>query len=175
MKIRVVRMPVPNRFMPVPVSSVNLIIALLLGARLPSIGATSAALVVGFCGVGLSLVLFVLALRHLGSARTGAYFSLAPFLGAVIAIAMLGEPITPQLVIAGLLMAFGVWLHLTERHAHDHTHEPIEHEHAHVHDDHHRHAHEGTVTEPHSHWHRHEPLRHRHAHYPDIHHRHEHR
>ena len=113
--------------------------------------------------------------RHLGSARTGAYFSLAPFLGAVIAIALLGEPITPQLVIAGLLMAFGVWLHLTERHAHHHTHEPIEHEHAHVHDDHHRHAHEGTVTEPHSHWHRHEPLRHRHAHYPDIHHRHEHR
>jgi drug/metabolite transporter (DMT)-like permease len=154
--------------------SVNLIVALLLGARLPSIGATGAALVVGFCGVGLSLVLFVLALRHLGSARTGAYFSLAPFLGAVIAIVMLGEPITPQLVIAGLLMAFGVWLHLTERHAHDHTHEAIEHEHSHVHDDHHRHVHEGPVTEPHSHWHRHEPLRHQHAHYPDIHHRHEH-
>jgi drug/metabolite transporter (DMT)-like permease len=154
--------------------SVNLVMAVLLGARLPSIGATGAALVVGFCGVGLSLVLFVLALRHLGSARTGAYFSLAPFLGAVIAIALLGEPINPQLVIAGLLMAFGVWLHLTERHAHDHAHEAIEHEHAHVHDDHHRHAHEGPVTEPHSHWHRHEPLRHRHAHYPDIHHRHEH-
>jgi drug/metabolite transporter (DMT)-like permease len=111
--------------------SVNLIIALILGARLPSIGATGAALVVGFCGVGLSLVLFVLALRHLGSARTGAYFSLAPFLGAVIAIGLLGEPITPQLVVAGLLMAFDVWLHLTERHAHDHTHEPIEHEHSH--------------------------------------------
>jgi drug/metabolite transporter (DMT)-like permease len=158
----------------VAAGSVNLIMALLLGARMPSIGATGAALVVGFCGVGLSLVLFVLALRHLGSARTGAYFSLAPFLGAVIAIALLGEPINPQLVIAGLLMAFGVWLHLTERHAHDHAHEAIEHEHAHVHDDHHRHAHEGPVTEPHSHWHRHEPLRHRHAHYPDIHHRHEH-
>jgi drug/metabolite transporter (DMT)-like permease len=85
--------------------TVNLIIALLLGARLPSIGATGAALVVGFCGVGLSLVLFVLALGHLGSARTGAYFSLAPFLGAVIAIGLLGEPITSQLVVAGLLMA----------------------------------------------------------------------
>ena len=90
-------------------------------------------------------MLFVLALRHLGSARTGAYFSLAPFLGAVIAIALLHEPITLQLVLAGLLMAFGVWLHLTERHAHDHTHEATEHEHSHVHDDHHRHAHEGTV------------------------------
>jgi drug/metabolite transporter (DMT)-like permease len=100
--------------------SANLLIALLLGARLPSIGATGAALVVGFCGVGLSLVLFVLALRHLGAARTGAYFSLAPFLGAVIAIGLLGEPITSRLIVAGLLMAFGVWLHLTERHAHEH-------------------------------------------------------
>jgi drug/metabolite transporter (DMT)-like permease len=158
----------------VAAGSVNLALALLLGARLPSIGATCAALIVGFCGVGLSLVLFVLALRHLGSARTGAYFSLAPFLGAVIAISLIHEPITPQLVVAGLLMAFGVWLHLTERHAHDHTHEAIEHEHAHVHDEHHRHDHEGKVTEPHSHWHRHEPLRHRHPHYPDLHHRHEH-
>ena len=158
----------------VAAGSVNLALALLLGARLPSLGAASAALVVGFCGVGLSLVLFILALRHLGSARTGAYFSLAPFLGAVIAIALIHEPITPQLILAGVLMAFGVWLHLTERHAHEHTHEAIEHEHAHVHDDHHRHVHEGTATEPHSHWHRHEPLRHRHAHYPDLHHRHEH-
>jgi len=158
----------------VAAGSINLALALLLGARLPSLGAASAALVVGFCGIGLSLVLFILALRHLGSARTGAYFSLAPFLGAVIAIALIHEPVTPQLILAGVLMAFGVWLHLTERHAHEHTHEAIEHEHAHVHDDHHRHVHEGTVTEPHSHWHRHEPLRHRHAHYPDLHHRHEH-
>ncbi|MGC2783663.1 MAG: EamA family transporter [Roseiarcus sp.] len=158
----------------VAAGSVNLMLALLLGARLPSMATAGAALVVGFCGVGLSLVLFVLALRHLGAARTGAYFSLAPFLGAVIAIALIHEPITPQLILAGVLMAFGVWLHLTERHVHDHTHEAIEHEHAHVHDEHHRHAHEGTVTEPHSHWHRHEPLQHRHAHYPDLHHRHEH-
>jgi drug/metabolite transporter (DMT)-like permease len=154
--------------------SVNLTLALLLGACLPPIGATSAALVVGFCGVGLSLVLFVLALRYLGSARTGAYFSLAPFLGAVIAIVVLGEAITAQLVGAGMLMAFGVWLHLTERHSHEHTHEAIEHEHSHVHDEHHQHAHQGTVTEPHSHWHRHEQLRHRHVHYPDLHHRHGH-
>ena len=153
---------------------VNLILALLFGARLPSFSAIGAAFVVGFFGVGVSLVLFVLALRHLGSARTGAYFSLAPFLGAVIAIVILSEPLTPQLVLAGALMAFGLWLHLTERHSHDHTHEAIEHEHSHVHDHHHRHVHEAIVTEPHAHWHRHEALRHRHAHYPDLHHRHEH-
>ena len=153
---------------------VNLTLALLLGARLPSPGALGASFVVGFFGVGVSLVLFVLALRHLGSARTGAYFSLAPFLGALIAIVVLSEPVTVQLVVAGALMAFGLWLHLIERHEHDHTHEAIEHEHRHVHDQHHRHAHEGPVSAPHTHWHRHEALRHRHAHYPDLHHRHEH-
>ena len=154
--------------------SVNLILALILGARLHSIGATGAALLVGFFGVGVSLVLFVLALRHLGSARTGAYFSLAPFLGAMIAVVLIGEPVTAQLIGAGGLMAFGLWLHLTERHSHEHTHDLIEHEHRHVHDEHHQHAHDGMVTAPHTHWHRHEPLRRRHAHYPDLHHRHQH-
>ena len=154
--------------------SANLILALLLGARLPSTGATGAALLLGFFSVGVSLVLFVLALRHLGSARTGAYFSLAPFLGAIIAIVLLGDPITTQLIVAGVLMTFGLCLHLTERHNHEHTHDAIEHEHRHVHDEHHRHSHDGAVTEPHTHWHRHEPLRHRHPHYPDLHHRHEH-
>ena len=128
----------------------------------------------GFLGVGVSLVLFVLALRHLGSARTGAYFSLAPFLGAVIAIVLLREPLTHQLLVAGALMAFGLWLHLTERHSHEHTHEPIEHEHSHVHDEHHQHVHDEATTEPHTHFHRHEPTRHKHVHYPDLHHRHEH-
>ena len=153
---------------------VNLILALLLGARLPSFGVICAAFVVGFFGVGISLVLFVLALRHLGSARTAAYFSLAPFLGAVIAIMLLSEPVTIQRIVAGALMAFGLWLHLNERHEHDHTHEAIEHEHRHIHDQHHQHAHEGTASEPHTHRHRHDGLRHRHAHYPDLHHRHEH-
>ncbi len=154
--------------------SANLVMAMLLGGRLPSVGATGAALVVGFCGVGVSLVLFVSALRHLGSARTGAYFSVAPFLGAVIAIILLSEPVTPQLIVAGALMAFGLWLHLTERHNHEHTHAAIEHEHRHVHDEHHQHAHKGAATEPHTHWHQHNGLRHQHAHYPDLHHRHEH-
>ncbi len=154
--------------------SVNLTLALLLGARLPSFGAVSGAIIVGFLGVGVSTALYILALRHLGGARTAAYFSLAPFIGAVIAIMLLSEPVTVQLIVAGALMAFGLWLHVTERHDHDHTHEAIEHEHRHIHDQHHQHAHEGMVSEPHTHWHRHDGLRHRHAHYPDLHHRHEH-
>jgi hypothetical protein len=123
----------------------------------------------------LSLVCFVLALRHLGSARTGAYFSLAPFAGAALALLM-GEPATAGLWIAGGLMAGGLWLHLAERHQHQHTHQPMAHRHTHRHDEHHQHAHpEGwDGREPHSHHHVHMALTHSHAHYPDIHHRHTH-
>ena len=150
-------------------------LALWSGAALPSVGILGAAEVVGFVGIGVSLVLFILGLRHLGAARTGAYFSLAPFIGALLAIAFLGEPLTARLAIAGVLMGFGLWMHLAERHQHEHIHEGLEHEHSHTHDDHHQHAHGGPVTEPHSHWHRHRPLRHTHLHYPDLHHRHQHR
>jgi drug/metabolite transporter (DMT)-like permease len=144
------------------------------GAALPEPGLVIAAATVGFLGIGVSLVLFVLALRHLGTARTSAYFSLAPFIGAVLALGLLHEAATPSLVIAGLLMGFGLWMHLAERHDHEHAHEALEHEHAHVHDLHHQHGHDEPLTEPHSHRHRHQPLRHRHPHYPDLHHRHHH-
>ena len=152
----------------------NLALALAVGAPVPSAGLIVAGGVVGFFGIGVSLVMFMLGLRHLGTARTGAYFSLAPFIGALLALVLLGEAMTPQLGIAGALMALGLWLHLSENHGHEHTHEPLEHEHRHVHDVHHQHSHDGEVTEPHSHRHRHEPLRHTHPHYPDLHHRHEH-
>jgi drug/metabolite transporter (DMT)-like permease len=154
--------------------TVNTGLATLSGAPVPASGATGAATIVGFFGIGVSLVLFVLALRHLGTARTGAYFSLAPFIGAVLAIGLLHEALALNLVLAGLLMGFGLWMHLAERHDHEHEHEALEHEHSHRHDWHHTHAHEGPVTEPHSHWHRHSPLRHAHPHYPDLHHRHRH-
>lgn len=156
--------------------STNVALAIWLGAHLPSVSALSAALLVGFLGYGLSLVLFVLALRYLGTARTGAYFSTAPFMGAVLAVTMLGESLTLRLIMAGILMAIGMYLHLTEVHAHEHAHEEIDHEHRHVHDAHHQHEHDPNDPpgEPHSHWHRHAPLRHAHPHYPDLHHRHRH-
>ncbi|MDE2492555.1 MAG: EamA family transporter [Alphaproteobacteria bacterium] len=155
---------------------VNLLLALAQGASLPPLGDIAGALMIGLFGYGLSLVMFVLALRHLGSARTGAYFSTAPFIGAVLAVAMFGEPLTIRLTVAAVLMGIGVWLHLVERHDHDHVHEAIKHEHRHIHDEHHQHAHEPTDPpgEPHTHWHRHEPFTHSHAHYPDLHHRHRH-
>jgi drug/metabolite transporter (DMT)-like permease len=113
----------------------------------------------------------------LGTARTGAYFSLAPFVGAVLAVPVLGEPVSLQLLVAGGLMGLGLWLHLAERHEHDHIHEPMEHEHRHTHDAHHQHEHAAgdTSDEPHTHWHQHIRLVHRHPHCPDLHHRHRHR
>lgn len=152
----------------------NIALALWLGASLPSPQTIAAGALVGFLGVGVSLVMFMLGLRHLGTARTGAYFSLAPFIGAAIAILLFGERPTLQFGMAAALMALGLWLHLTERHDHEHEHEALEHEHLHWHDEHHQHAHDGPVTEPHSHRHRHEPMRHKHPHYPDLHHRHDH-
>jgi drug/metabolite transporter (DMT)-like permease len=154
----------------------NTALALAAGASLPRLPALGSAFLVGWLGYGVSLALFVVALRELGAARTGAYFSTAPFAGALFAVLLLGEPLTVSLVLAGALMAAGVWLHVSERHEHEHTHEPMEHTHEHVHDEHHQHAHELPVAPGtrHTHPHRHERLTHTHAHYPDAHHRHEH-
>ncbi|SEN52202.1 Permease of the drug/metabolite transporter (DMT) superfamily [Pseudomonas sp. ok272] len=156
--------------------SVNCIIAGVLGAKLPGIATLLPTFTVGFLGYGISLVLFVLALRGLGTARTGAYFSTAPFLGAAMAILILGEPVSLTFGIAALLMAVGVSIHLLENHTHEHQHAPLIHSHRHVHDEHHQHEHafEWDGTEPHSHEHQHLPIRHSHPHFPDIHHRHRH-
>jgi drug/metabolite transporter (DMT)-like permease len=155
--------------------TVNVCLAFVLGSVMPALASVGTALLLGFFSYGISLVLFVIGLRHLGTARTGAYFSVAPFFGAVLAV-LLGDAVTLPLLLAGGLMALGVWLHLSERHAHPHTHEALVHEHTHVHDEHHQHAHDFPVSPStsHSHPHRHEPLMHSHPHYPDAHHRHTH-
>jgi drug/metabolite transporter (DMT)-like permease len=156
--------------------SVNLALAFQLGISLPAAGSLAAAGFVGFLGYGVSLVLFIVALRHLGTARTGAYFSVAPFFGAALALVVLGDQTTAYFWIAAALMALGVRLHLTERHEHVHVHEPLEHSHPHVHDEHHRHEHAASEDDngPHTHAHRHERAVHSHPHYPDLHHRHQH-
>ncbi len=155
--------------------SVNLALALVIGVSWPPSSVLAGALLLGLAAYGISLTLFVVALRHLGTARAGAYFSVAPFFGAVLAVGMLGEPVTSGLLAAAALMALGVWLHLTEEHAHTHTHDALEHDHAHEHDLHHQHAHAEPIDAvQHSHRHRHEPLTHSHAHFPDAHHQHSH-
>jgi len=156
--------------------SVNIALAFALAERLPVAWVLAAALLLGFLCYGASLTCFVLSLRHLGTARTGAYFSTAPFVGAALSVFLFREMPGTMFWAAGLLMALGVWLHLSENHEHDHTHEPVAHEHEHTHDEHHRHEHSAADLggEPHSHYHEHPGLTHRHPHYPDIHHRHRH-
>ena len=156
--------------------TVNVLLAFALGATWPAGKDAAAAALVGFFGYGLSLVLFIVALRGLGAGRTGAYFATAPFIGAAFALATATDALTLPLTLAGVLMAFGVGLHLTERHEHWHEHEALEHEHPHVHDEHHRHAHDAgwDGREPHTHRHAHAPLAHAHPHFPDVHHRHGH-
>lgn len=151
-------------------------VALVAGNALPAALPLVLAMVVGFAGYGVSLALFVVALRHLGTARTGAYFSVAPLFGVVISFFIWPEVPGVLFWIAAALMALGVWLHLRERHEHEHVHEPIEHAHAHRHDEHHQHEHDflWDGKEPHVHVHKHEVLVHKHPHYPDIHHRHMH-
>jgi drug/metabolite transporter (DMT)-like permease len=155
---------------------VNLALGLWAGGVLPGISTLLMSAIVGFLGYGVSLAFFVFALRHLGAARTSAYFSTAPFIGALAAIVALGTPISLQLMVAGMLMAIGVWLHLTERHVHEHLHDPLRHSHPHVHDIHHQHRHgaDDPPGEPHTHVHAHDRLRHSHPHTPDMHHTHRH-
>jgi drug/metabolite transporter (DMT)-like permease len=155
---------------------VNVVIALARGVEMPSVRTALACGVVGLAGYGVSLTLFVLALRSLGTARTGAYFSVAPFVGTMISILLLGDTPTAGFFLAAALMAIGVRLHLTERQDHEHKHEEMDHEHSHVHDEHHQHEHSpgDPPGEPHSHPHHHAAMRHSHPHYPDIHHRHTH-
>ena len=156
--------------------SVVLAITLMIGGKLPNFLIISQALLVGFFGYGLSLVLFVMALRNLGTARAGAYCSTAPFCGAALSLLMLHENPSTLFWVAAILMGIGIWIHLTENHSHEHTHEEMEHEHSHYHDEHHQHQHNFTWNgvEPHSHKHFHHKLTHNHQHYPDIHHRHKH-
>lgn len=155
---------------------INLALGIWAGGPLPAAPSLLIGLGVGFVGYGLSLVLFVMALRHLGTARTSAYFATAPFLGAIVAVIALGEPVTVQLLVAGAIMGFGVWLHLSERHEHAHIHEPLAHSHPHFHDEHHQHEHSGSEPqgEPHTHFHKHGRVSHNHPHMPDMHHAHRH-
>lgn len=152
------------------------VLAWLAGHALPAPSRALAGAAVGAVSYGASLALFIVALRHIGTARTSAYFSAGPFVGAALALWWLGEPASPYLVWGAALMALGIWLHLSEHHEHWHVHERMAHTHAHVHDEHHRHTHDFAWDgrEPHVHPHVHEPLEHSHAHYPDVHHRHRH-
>ena len=146
-----------------------------LSLPLPPVHVALGAAAVWLLGYGVSVALFIHALRELGAAKAAAYFAVAPFIGALMAVAILGEALSWQIGLAAASMGMGLYLHLTEQHGHLHEHEPIEHEHSHTHDEHHVHVHDAALTDAeHNHAHRHVPLIHGHRHFPDLHHRHGH-
>lgn len=133
------------------------------------------ALVLGSLSYGASLVLFVLALQGLGASRTGAFFTLGPFVGAAVSVVLLNESLGWIMLPAAVLMVGGVVAMLYERHSHVHQHEEMTHVHLHSHGDFsHNHCHPDPVREPHVHEHTHLAEDHYHPHWPDIHHRHAH-
>ncbi|OFZ19159.1 MAG: hypothetical protein A2X94_10310 [Bdellovibrionales bacterium GWB1_55_8] len=156
--------------------SSNLALGFLIGERFGLNIQILQAGLLGFLGIGVSLVAFIISLGTIGTARTGAVFSTAPFVGAILSVLVLGEAVSIPFILALVLMGFGVMCHLSEEHLHEHSHPALEHSHEHAHDEHHQHAHDaddppGTT---HNHKHRHVAETHQHRHFPDIHHLHEH-
>jgi drug/metabolite transporter (DMT)-like permease len=150
-------------------------VAIAISERLPSPGQALALLAIGASGYGLSLRFYLLAQRAFGAARTGSVFAFAPFIGALLAVALGDRSLSAGMAVGGAIMLTGVLLHLAESHGHLHDHEALTHEHAHTHDDgHHLHLHDPMPEGAHSHPHRHTTLRHAHPHVPDAHHAHSH-
>lgn len=150
-------------------------IASLMGNEIPGLKILIAAFAIGALCYGVSIVLDVKALRVLGAAREAAYFATAPFVGALLSVAVFREmPEWPEIAGAAL-MVVGVVVLLREWHSHLHTHDIMFHEHLHLHDEHHQHEHDSLAAEPHSHPHMHSPSTHDHPHVSDVHHRHKHR
>ncbi len=157
----------------------SLLLALILGKPLPDWAMIAPAMLVGVVSYGLSIQFFILALRGLGAARTGAFFATAPFVGTTLSLIFLSEKPQTLFWVSVPLMLFGAWLMLSENHQHRHVHEFLAHSHAHQHDeDHHGHQHDQSRDpesgEKHSHLHEHTRLVHEHPHNPDLHHRHVH-
>jgi drug/metabolite transporter (DMT)-like permease len=157
----------------------SLVLCLLLKQHIPSLNIILLAMLLGSISYGVSIQLFIVAMRNMGAARTSTLFGIAPFVGAALSLVLLREMPQTFFWVALPVMLAGAWLMLTENHDHHHIHEPMEHNHRHSHpDEHHIHASEEDVplvNSSHTHEHRHEPLEHEHAHAPDLHHRHKHK
>ena len=144
----------------------SLFLGYAIGEPLPSPAIIPAALIIGCAGYGFSIFFVIRSLRVLGSARTGALFASAPFIGLLISLPIPGEGPGIQILPSLPLMALGAWLIATEEHGHPHLHSLLRHDHRHRHDDgHHVHEHEGeTPGVEHAHPHLHKPEIHLHPH-----------
>jgi len=156
---------------------VSTALAFALGRPFPGGREVVLGLLLGGVSYGISILLFVRALRHLGAARTGALFGTAPFIGGAVSLMIFRDLPAGSFLLSLPLLVVGTGLLFRERHVHEHAHVRLTHAHAHTHTDgHHDHAH-GDRALPalrHSHLHTHEPMMHTHPHRPDVHHRHRH-
>jgi drug/metabolite transporter (DMT)-like permease len=153
----------------------NVLLSLVVSNGSASALQISGALVIGALSYGASLVLFIHALRQIGTARTSTWFAAGPFIGTLLSVLLLGERPPVEYWLAALIMLSGMFFLYGETHRHPHTHDAIAHGHKHIHDEHHQHEHEdGNGNEPHEHHHSHRVITHSHVHWPDIHHRHSH-
>jgi drug/metabolite transporter (DMT)-like permease len=155
----------------------SLALAIMAGNSLPAWDTVLRAMILGGLCYGLSLTLFIWALRGLGAARTSALFGTAPLAGIALSVLILHENLGAIFLLALALMIVGTMVLVGEKHEHGHVHEPARHEHGHSHaDEHHAHAHD-EVEVPgslHAHEHAHARVEHQHGHMPDTHHRHGH-
>lgn len=156
--------------------SVSLTIAYFMGNPFPSLTTTLLALLLGAFSYGLSIFLFVHAMRGLGAGRTSALFGTAPLAGMLLSFLVFQEFPGWMFFLSLPIMAAGAYILVKENHDHPHIHEQITHEHRHTHTDgHHEHEHETQNSgRSHCHIHSHDLLEHTHDHAPDLHHRHVH-
>ena len=125
----------------------SLIVALAAGERIPEIGWILAVLLLGFVAYGLSINFYIMAQKDLGAAKTSAYYSIAPFLGVIFGIALLGERPGIQFYLGLAVMIAATVLMVRDTIGLQHTHE-----HIHVHTHEHRH---GDLVRTHEHQHIH--------------------
>ena len=136
------------------------IVALIRAERFPPIRFALVTLMLGFVAYGLSIFMYVKAQKDLGAAKTSAYYAIAPFIGALLSLVIIGESISRLYVLALLIMLAGSAISVLDtiviRHSHPHEHTATgtgdgqEHSHPFTHD--HPHTHLGAYQR---HAHRH--------------------
>ena len=106
----------------------SLAVALVIGEDIPGMVPLVSALILGLLSYGLNIDLYIRAQRDLGAAKISAYYSIAPFVGALIGIFVLGEHPEPMFFIGLGLMVVATALMISDSislqhmHGHEHTH-----------------------------------------------------
>ncbi len=86
------------------------IVALLSGNRIHFTPYIIWALLLGFVAYGMSVFFYVCAQKYIGAARTAAFYALAPFIGAILSIAIFPKMPSLLFIFAFLTMAVGTYL-----------------------------------------------------------------